>query len=158
MKIIFLDIDGVLTLQKSGWKFFDSDCVIALKKVLDNTDANMVLSSCWRHGFIDWDENGKGCGLVHHTQAIRKIQELLKPFDIDPSRLIDKTPDLITPSDNERGEEIDKWLQAHTDVECFVILDDDSDMAPHMDKLVQTDIDVGMTLENADEAIAILQK
>lgn len=35
-KIIFVDIDK------------------ALKRILDETDACMVLSSSWRHGFMDW--------------------------------------------------------------------------------------------------------
>ena len=147
----------MLTTLSTNWKKFHPDCVAALKKVLDNTDASIVLSSCWRHGFIDWNENGEGRGIVHSTQAIRKLQELFTEVGIDPSRLIDKTPDVFNVMENERGAEISKWLSTHEDVECFVILDDSSDIEPHKDQWVMTDEDNGMSMVDADKAIRLLQ-
>ncbi len=59
MKIIFLDIDGVLNhmywLKKmkgveGDKKFFDPDCVRRLNTITDKTGAKIVLSSSWRIG------------------------------------------------------------------------------------------------------------
>lgn len=77
MKIIFLDIDGVLATNKqynyNRKKFrdkyptaknlnlpypFDSKCVKVLNEILDVTNANIVLSSDWRNiwNLIELDE------------------------------------------------------------------------------------------------------
>lgn len=62
MKIIFLDIDGVLNsesyfgtvgyLSSSDiyYKQIDLCAVQLLKKIIDKTKAGIVLSSCWRIG------------------------------------------------------------------------------------------------------------
>lgn len=43
------------------------------------------------------------------------------------------------------------------DITSFVILDDDSDMEPHMDKLVKTDYRKGLQDEEVQKAIRILK-
>ena len=59
MKIIFLDIDGVLCTAKSVGllktnidgrlaKQFDPDCVVRLNHITDATGAQIVISSSWR--------------------------------------------------------------------------------------------------------------
>lgn len=55
-----------------------------------------------------------------------------------------------------RGAEIAAWLAEQADVESFVILDDDSDMGHLAHRLVETDCVIGLTQEDADRAIAIL--
>jgi hypothetical protein len=149
--VIFLDIDGVLTTASTGWKSFHPDCVKALKHLLDNTNAVMVLSSCWRHGFIDWtDEDHK---LIDQKDAPAKLREWMDNCGLQGSRLIDVTP---TPFNAIRGKEIDLWLQQHSRVKKFVILDDDNDMEPYINQLVETDPSKGLTLENAEQAIKLL--
>ena len=56
MKVIFLDVDGVLNCQKTeakcrGFIGVDSKKVKLLKKIVDATDAKIVLSSSWKIGW-----------------------------------------------------------------------------------------------------------
>jgi hypothetical protein len=56
----------------------------------------------------------------------------------------------------ERGDEIQKWLEGHP-TRRFVILDDNDDMAMHMDRLVLTESKPGLTKADADRAIEMLR-
>ena len=63
MKIIFLDFDGVMDtayydhmLSKQGLPdndlygtVFDPNCVHNLRRIIDNTGADIVVSSSWKH-------------------------------------------------------------------------------------------------------------
>lgn len=62
MKLIYVDIDGPLategcsnTLEKTKWHDrlyrMNKDCVLILNEILQETGAEMVLSSDWRHHF-----------------------------------------------------------------------------------------------------------
>lgn len=56
-----------------------------------------------------------------------------------------------------RGHEIEKWLDEHDYIDRYVIVDDDSDFLPsQMKYFVQTDGRVGLTMENAEKIIEIL--
>lgn len=48
MKIIFLDIDGVLNYENSKSKV-EEEKVKLLKEIVGRTDAEIVLSSDWRY-------------------------------------------------------------------------------------------------------------
>lgn len=61
MKIIFLDIDGVLNSEvyyrivdrsKKDWSRFDPKAVELIKKLLNEFSAKIVISSTWRFGAI----------------------------------------------------------------------------------------------------------
>ena len=62
MKIIFLDIDGVLNSEMYEWSRgedradnrIDLSRVRLLKDIVSATDAKIVLSSTWR---LDWDKS-----------------------------------------------------------------------------------------------------
>ena len=154
MKVIMLDIDGVLTTIGTKWMTFHPDCAKALKRVVDTTGAKIVLSSSWRHGFIDWRTENHA--LVPRPKVLTVMRELLEACGIPRDTLISKTPDC--PKDN-RGHEISMWLQKNAidfGVQQFVILDDDDDVAPHHAHFVQTSWGDGMNEENADQAILIL--
>jgi hypothetical protein len=161
MKIIFLDIDGVLTTKSTGWKGFHPECLNALKFILDKTDAQMVLSSCWRHGFIDWP-TGK---LIDAKDSITVIKRWFTDAGWSPelaNRLISSTPDFVcrdveSPFESgHRGTEISEWLKKHPEVTAFCILDDDCDMEPHGDRHVHTHEEMGLSMENAEKAIFLL--
>lgn len=55
LRIIFLDIDGVLNDRKTrsqspdGFTFVDTPKIRRLKRIIDTTDAKVVLSSDWRY-------------------------------------------------------------------------------------------------------------
>ncbi|MDE6721513.1 MAG: hypothetical protein K2J84_05125 [Bacteroidaceae bacterium] len=118
MKIIFLDFDGVMNtayynhvLSKKGLSgndsfgtAFDPNCIRNLKKITDETNADIVISSSWKHfmTYKDFCDMWKYRGL--------------------PGFVTDVTP---TPAvRRNRGDEIDAWLN-ECDVECqYVIIDD----------------------------------
>jgi hypothetical protein len=55
-----------------------------------------------------------------------------------------------------RGLEIQDWLDNHPGVTDFVILDDSSDMAHLMPKLIQTDDATGLTQAHVAPALRLL--
>jgi hypothetical protein len=106
MKIIFLDIDGVLNCKSTPNPrqfpyVIDQKLLSRLNSVLERTGATVVLSSTWRY-------DPAGCFSAKH-QGI--------PF-------IDVTPDL---PDRPRREEILAWLSGSPEVTRYLVLDDDDD-------------------------------
>ena len=128
MKIIFLDVDGVLNCATTEERvrallFVEDRKIQMLKELVDETGATIILSSTWRFGF----EN------PNLYPELLELENKLAQFGL----LIEGS----TPVDarRHRGKEIDEWLKAHADeVESFVILDDDSDMKPWGSHLVKT--------------------
>ena len=106
MKVVFLDIDGVLNCKQTPnpRKFpFIVDPVLLgrLKRLLDLTGAKVVLTSNWRY-------DPAGLFSARHYGV---------PF-------IDTTPDL---QNEPRCNPIRDWLQHHPDVERFIVIDDEDD-------------------------------
>jgi len=135
MKVIFLDIDGVLNSMQDNfsWTIETDIHFIRLKKIVDKTKAKIVLSSSWRIGNSSKD-------IVH-----KRLQQ----FGMD---FIDVTPVF---NRQHRGREIADWLSRH-EVESFVILDDEEEMDELVDHLVKTDMNVGLQDSNVDEAVNLL--
>ena len=144
MKVLFLDVDGVLnkanTKEKTatGCSFVEDIFVRRLKNIVDQTGCEIVLSSDWRYDA--------------HTELIPELDELEDKLSEYGLALYDFTPVI----NNHRGQEIQSWLDAHTDVGSFVILDDRGDMEPNMERLVRTLFSHGLTEENKREAIKVL--
>lgn len=129
MRVIFLDIDGVLNTRKSmvlahqdgicpdpnrPWMTMDLDAVARLQRIVDMTGAQIVISSSWR---------GKS---LEDSQAALKALEWAGFTSMDA--VIDVTPRLWS---GGRGHEIADWLERHPTVTNFVILDDDTfDIVP----------------------------
>ena len=139
MKIIFLDIDGVMNRLGSeeqqrtkhmyqgavGW---DEDLVKRFNKLLLDADAHWVLSSSWRH-------------------AERWRLDMFQ-MGTDVKRLVDRTPHL---PGEIRGKEIDLWLKKHPMAENYAIIDDDSDMLPWQGRhFFHTNYAEGLTPEIAE--------
>ena len=106
MKIVFLDIDGVLNCKHTpnprNFPFIvDSACLKRLKRLLEITGAEAVLASSWRYDPV---------GLL-------AAKYYGVPF-------IDTTPDL---PGEARCQPILEWLRQHPDVERFVVIDDEDD-------------------------------
>lgn len=76
--------------------------------------------------------------------------------------IVGMTPDL-TRKDGEtyipvpRGLEIQEWIDAHPGVERFVILDDECEMVHLEPLLVKTKFDCGLTEQDVEKAIKILE-
>lgn len=162
-KIIFLDIDGVLNSQywytqmerntprdKYGYAF-DPNAVANLKRIIDETGADIVISSSWKSfGFTDleniWQERclpGTVIGITPNSVS----DELLLNADLDKMELF-----------HIRGEEIKEWLSKHgKNVSNYVIIDDVDNMLPEQQKhFIQTNPEMGLTEDIALLAINIL--
>ena len=147
MKIIFLDFDGVLNRfdEPESLRALSKTCMVHFNALVEKTDASIVVSSVWR--------------LMRTVADLREI--MVNAGFKFPAKVIGKTPRLkYDPLTHpERGEEIDVWMKKFPlDIDSFVILDDDSDMYPHMDKLVQTNSNIGLTPEDVENCIKILLK
>lgn len=160
MKIIFLDIDGVINhfpkltdpslaphlwdvkvLKERGITLdIFPEQVAILNKIIEATDARIVISSSWRKGYLaDWEE------IVQKYKDAGGVGFIL-----------DHTP-WGNPDWKHRGDEIQAWLDEHKDeVDSFVILDDCADMGHLVDNFVKTDHTVGLTDDDAQCAIDIL--
>lgn len=147
-KIIFLDIDGVLNCNKttrrtmSGYTFIGNRQLKNLKRIINATQAKIVLSSDWRYDRDDPRYNG---------DYLELKAELMR-YGI---QFYGFTPEI--PSAH-RGAEIAQWLAAHPEVSNFVILDDRTDIEPNKDHWVQTTMSHGLGIAEANEAIKILMK
>lgn len=141
MKIIFLDIDGVVTNLKTGWRLPDLDCLHELFRIIKETGAFVVLSSTWRlHVDLFSQVQSWGINFISMTPRCHQI---------NVENEVRWT---------ERGDEIQEWLDMHEHlkIESFVILDDDQDMKHLSDRLVITSWGDGLSKEDADRAIEIL--
>lgn len=156
MKVIFLDIDGVLNY--TDW--YDDDrnpgnldgqesdldplCVDRIIKICNDTGAKVVISSDWR---ISW----------YGTQL------RLGRMGLDENFVIDKTPEriwiMVPGYDHSRGAEINDWLSSHPECDNYVIIDDRTDFKDNqMGNFIHINHKIGLTDENMNQAIAILNK
>lgn len=161
MKVIFLDIDGVLNSEKTckdwhkktgkggygGWFNEDDVCTHEnvlwgidlfnnLKTIVDQTGAVIVISSTWRKHF-----------------SLSKFKEMFSVYGWNNPPIIDKTGNHIH---RHRGCEIKSWLDGR-DVKSYVILDDDTDFLPEqLPFFVNTDGRIGLSEGDATKAIEIL--
>jgi hypothetical protein len=152
--IAFCDVDGVLNNpwcyghMKAGNRVpADPRCVDALNFITRSTGALIVVSSTWRFG-----------GLMFCRERFSEWGVEAPVMDITP-RLIDESRSIAVAQ--ARGQEIAAWLRivdGFCDVSSFVILDDDDDMHPHGDRLVQTNGSVGLTMADAAKALEILKR
>ena len=150
MKVIFLDIDGVLNSRQYDLNRGENEGNIdisrlsLLKQLVLCTGAKIVLTSSWR---TYWDANGE------QTDEIGK--ELEGSFLHSGITLFDKTPDI----DNDRAKEIKSWLELHPNVVSFVIIDDMKFGWGELEtNVVKTDYLIGRGLEvqHVEKAISIL--
>lgn len=116
-KIIFLDFDGVMVtdryqeqLMTSGSPLrdeygvkFDPICAENLCRIINNTDADIVVTSTWKMEM--------GLDGIRKMWSDRKL----------PDKVIDITPDVDI---LRRGNEIETWLGRQTGSVRYVIIDD----------------------------------
>lgn len=155
MKVIFLDIDGVLNtndyisslmyicnennnyFDEFGYKF-DPRAVNWLRYIINSTNAKIVISSSWRlNGKIVmckmWEKRNLPGTVIGVTPYLSKLRS--------------------------RGEEINYWLKdTKENIESYCIIDDDNFDILQRDNLVQTDSKFGLTCQKSIEAINILNQ
>lgn len=162
-KILFLDIDGVLNTalfhnkeereryrDKYGY-MFDPNAVSNFKMIIDETGADIVISSSWKY------------------MGVEKLREMWKERGL-PGKIIDITPDSVSEEflinadlddmsyGSFRSLEIKEWMMNNgNDVSHYAIIDDMYDMLPEQQPhFILSDPNVGITEWDAMKAIAIL--
>lgn len=161
MKVIFLDVDGVLNSESDLIAYRQKNnidgCIFygevevrplrLLKEIVDNTNAKIVVTSSWRIGCKRKD------GHIVGGKQYTKLTNRLKEYGLD---IYDITPCL---RDMDRGDEIREWL-SNNPVDNFIILDDDTDMCEflHTDHFIKTTYKYGLTKELKDKSIRNLNR
>lgn len=149
IKVIFLDVDGVLNCKytraktKRGFTFVDHSKILRIKKIVDITGAKVVLSSDWRY-----DRDDPKCNQEFLELTERLAKEGISFYGFTP----------IINGGFNRGIEIQSWLDKHPETETFVILDDRNDMEPNMKRLIRTKMRYGLTEELMNQAINMLEE
>ena len=153
MKVVFLDIDGVLNSRaydrKRNWNEqtdIDETRLPLVKKIVDETGAKIVLSSTWRG---HWSKDPALC-----DGDGEYVNETFAKFGLE---IYDKTPDLGI--DFDRPDEIKAWLNSAEGIESFVIIDDYRYAWGKLsDRFVKTNPHIGLGLEDEHvrKAIEIL--
>lgn len=141
MKVIFLDVDGVLNHGKQIEKVED-DKIQILKQIIDETGAKIVLSSDWRFWLGTDDED------------VELLQEKLSGIGAE---IMSSTPGS---KHGYRGAEIYQWINKWKGetIDKFVILDDRDDMKLYMNRLVQTSFNLGLQEKHVKKAIQLLNE
>lgn len=159
MRIIFLDIDGVLNSLRTMlvWagglmpaigkdKQFtqeevglDPVAIAMLKLLVKTTDAKIVISSTWRQG-----------------STLDDFHALFDLYGWDTRGvIIGMTPIIHTPG-RMRGHEIAKYLSSVHQVVEYIIMDDDSDMLPEQKpRFIKTKAEVGLSHNNVEDALKL---
>lgn len=151
MKVIFLDVDGVMNSFQNEW--LDLKCVDNLYMIVKATNANVVITSSWRDG---WFKEAEKKTLASPEMAA--LENAMNDLGMD---IYDKTRPQLPGRMDFRGNQIKDYLDDHPDIEGFVIIDDlyFPDFGQFEDRLVLTDFDDGgLTVEKAQEAIYILNQ
>lgn len=170
MKIIFLDIDGVLNNEtdfvevalyghpingeirqlRSGREVLtplNRGMLALLDTIITMTDAKIVISSTWRdeYGLSDIYNMFKAVGFqAPRTTIIGKTEPSVVRFSSDHTYT--------------RSSEIAEWMEDRDDIESYVILDDISShmFHDHDDHLVTTDEYDGLNKLQMYQAVNIL--
>jgi hypothetical protein len=148
MKLIFLDIDGVLNCSKT-WKKengtfnIDDNLLNNLKRICDaHPGCKIILTSTWRL-FQD-----------HFEFALEKLSSI-------GLNISDKTPECpynIETAGRQRGMEIKQWIKDNNmEGADFIIIDDDSDFLEwQLPFHIHTNFEDGLTDELTQKAINLL--
>ena len=178
MKVIFLDIDGVINTEKwvaysienglpvhdkyDGQHTFDENCLYWLNKIIDETGAQIIISSSWRNDGLGtlrkmWRRRytlGKGDFYKHHD----KIYDTT--FSLTTSNFLEQKTLMRQLNEDDRwirGNQIDIYLKTHPEITKYVIIDDDNDMLDYQQPyFINAKDPNGIEEEHYKKAIEIL--
>ena len=152
--IIFLDFDGVVETiywekDNNGiWSFNtrktdhselnNKQAIGWLNELYKKVSYDIVVSSTWRI-----------------NKPVKELQDLLVNSGFNPEiKVIGKTPVLY----QQRGMEIQEWINIHEFKGKFIIIDDDSDMCHLLPLLVRCDCQLGFTIYDYQKALRLLSE
>jgi len=130
--MIFLDFDGVINRGYSeGDQPFDPDLVERVNRIIEETGADVVVSSCWRI-----------------TRSVEELQEILDRHGFEGD-VVDKLRSRRGSKD-KRGDIIREYAE-----EPYVVIDDSTVQVPR-EVFIQTDREKGIQDYHVDRAIEVL--
>ena len=142
-KVVFLDVDGVLH-PLSADSFFHAPCMAAMRAIVGQSGAAIVLSSSWQA----------------HPACRAQVDVALRANGLPPCADCTRSHGGRTASGARgRADEIREWVAAHRE-RCaggWVALDD-LDLSPHLpaDAFVHTEAEAGLTEADARRAVELL--
>lgn len=165
MKILFLDIDGVL----NGHEWDDEaqscnirrECVAHLNRVVRETGCRIVLSSAWRYIVHGGAMTLRGFGYMLRTHGMLAGCGAANLI-VGLTRKDDESVDPLDLKEDERARQIKDWLATAVGMigvepAAFAAVDDEEQgFALHGIPAVITDGKRGMTAADADRLIELL--
>eukprot|EP01024_Parvocaulis_polyphysoides_P051619 TRINITY_DN5090_c0_g2_i1.p1 TRINITY_DN5090_c0_g2~~TRINITY_DN5090_c0_g2_i1.p1 ORF type:complete len:205 (-),score=5.98 TRINITY_DN5090_c0_g2_i1:1384-1998(-) len=153
-KILFLDVDGVLHSTPHNYgEEFREECTQQLVRIINTTNASIVISSGWRN----------------HDWSMKELDKALTGMGLS---YISKTPNYSgksVTSNITRRKEILAWIDLHPEIQEWVAIDDLNLLDGFKDLVndpievkrmqghfVRTDKLLGLTKETAEAAIRCL--
>ena len=147
-KVVFVDVDGVLSPMGSeaqdntlddGYADFDRAAVDRLNRIVEETGADIVISSSWRKGDVN---------------AMRDV--FVKRGFKYPEKIVGETSPANDPFN--RGGEIELWMAEFAPNSAFVALDDIPGAFSEQQRknLVQTDMYQGITDDTVNDVVSRL--
>lgn len=175
MKVIFLDIDGVLSpLSNSDKKKdnnlfpydieFSTEAVKNLKTLLEKSQAHIVLSTRWvnRLGVnttitVLASHGIRGPFVIPESLGIKEVM-YAQDWINDKNYKMSGTTVPPKKISSTKIEEIGFWLNENINkIESYVVLDDDF-MHHHSDRQVRTKPDIGLTESDVQSALHVLER
>lgn len=160
MKVIFLDIDGVLNTTETFIKRIenyertgslnleiDEFRLEYLKSIIDSTGAKIVLSSTWRRYFTKNNEL-----VMPITEKGKALYNLFSKYGID-------IYDITVINVQSRENQVKEWLSNRDNVESFIIIDDEPNRFKDLlDKLIKTSrVKDNQILTNMDDCVGLCE-
>ena len=165
MKVIFLDIDGVLNstdymhelidnnvheYEYFIYQFIDDNAVNIILNLCKEYNLKLVITSSWRH--FDLKST-----LEYFNEIENKKLWPLIPYiiGVTPRAWIENEQGYFDTLD--RGYEIEKYLNENKEIDEYVILDDDTDMLePQKEHFIHIDSKHGLNDSYVDKIKKIL--
>ncbi len=162
MKVIFLDIDGVLNSnfwndahqrEISDGSLIDEEKIHLLGRLIKSTNAKVILHSGWKFWF---DSN-----MNPLRKEAENLKNMLKKEGVE---LEGMTPDYTTEEIRKskkfslvKADEILAWIAEHDSMDAWIVIDDldlhNEEIKKHQ---IRTDANVGLTVEDVREAEKML--
>jgi hypothetical protein len=134
MRVLFLDIDGVLNTDDLIEREKNSMCIsgtmlLYLKEIVQKTDAKIVLHSTWKNypEYVEYTRKR----LAEHDLEIFDIAHQVK---LSPSKAID----------------IREWLEDRYGIDNWVVIDDDE---LYVENFIKIDSKTGLTPKAVAEVV-----
>lgn len=160
MKLIFLDLEGVLNSTKfwlkgcpppsanSPYNMFDPEAISLINKIIEMTDAEIVLTSTLRIYYKKINKFFENIGIKGKLNGI-----LSGKYESERYNRKDEF--------KAKGKEIAEYIDSlNNPVSSWCIIDDEDIefLETQKSKLIKTDFINGLTLENVNKIIELLNK